>query len=296
MKHNYEVNKTEIKASLTVEASLVLPVFLFFFVVFLYFIQIFITQEKLQQAITDTGLAMARAAYIYSDFKDVDEAKNFDDSILEEEIRNDLRDILNAAVDENMVKYAVKNRLKVDRFNQSCIVGGFDGINFDDSKILRDGIHIDIVARYRIRIPIRFFGLFENDMVQRVRLRGWIGFKIPALYRVSDDNDEEYKEKTVYVTESGAVYHMDRNCSHIKLSVKAINGTPTWQRNKSGSKYLPCEFCIKHNNSDNGTYYITSYGDRYHAREDCPGIKRTVREVPLSDVEHLSPCKRCGGG
>jgi len=290
-----KIHENEVKASLTVEASLVLPVFLFFFAVFLYIIQIFILQETLQQAITDTGLGMARAAYIYSDFRNINEAKNFDMSFLENEIRENLQNILYAAVDGKLIEYAVKIRLKEDKINRSLIVGGIDGISFDDSVVLQNSNYIDIVARYRVRVPIRLFGLLEKDMIQRVRLRGWTGLRLPALYKVSDEDNEDNRNKIVYVTESGTVYHLDRNCSHIKLSVKKINGIPTWQRNNNGGKYKPCETCLNYDHPENGIYFITSFGDRYHIREDCSGIKRTVREVPLSEVVHMAPCKRCGG-
>lgn len=289
-----KINKSKVNASLTVEASLVLPLFIFFFAVFLYFIQIFIIQENLQHAMTDTALGLARAAYLYSDFRDAKEAETFDTTLLDDDIRTDFQNIVNTVSDACMIKYAVKMRLNESKISQSCILGGYEGISFDGSEVLSDSDDIDLVAAYRVRIPIRFFGLFEQDMIQRVRVRGWNGHKVPALYKAADENSEE-NNKTVYITESGNVYHMDKNCSHIKLSVKIVNGIPTWQRNNSGGKYYPCEFCIKGGHSDTGTYYITSYGDRYHKRADCPGIKRTVKEVPLSQVKNMAPCKRCGG-
>lgn len=287
--------KSIISASLTVETSLVLPVFLIFFAVFLYFIQIFILQEKLQQVITDVGLSYAKTAYFYSDFLNIDEAKNFDESFLDEELREELRIFLDAAGYAGMIKYAVKSRLNEISFNSSCIAGGLEGINFDCSKVMQGSDDIDIVASYKVRIPIRFFGLPEIDMIQRVRLRAWSGLKLPPLYSVVEDDDKS-KDKTVYVTESGSVYHLDINCSHIKLSVKAINQIPTWQRNNNGGKYYPCESCIKGEHPETGIYFITAYGDRYHIKEDCSRIKRTIRQVPLSEVEHLHPCKRCKGG
>ncbi|HPU62766.1 MAG TPA: hypothetical protein PK304_01285 [Mobilitalea sp.] len=252
-------------------------------------------QEKLQQAITDVGLSLAKTAYFYSDFSDIDEAKSFDSSFLEKEMQEELRTFFDAAGYAGMIKYAVKDRLKDNSFNSSCIAGGFEGISFEYSRILQGNEDIDIVASYKVRIPIRFFGLLEKDVIQRVKLRGWSGIKISPLYSVVEEDDQS-KEKFVYVTESGSVYHLDLNCSHIKLSVKSINGVPTWQRNNNGGKYYPCESCIKGEHSKTGTYYITDYGDRYHLNKDCSRIKRTIRQVPLSEVEQLALCKRCKGG
>lgn len=295
LKYTNEIKNNKVNASLTVETSLVLPIFLFFFMIFLYFMQIIIIQESLQKAITETGFSMARAAYIYSDFYDVNEAEEFDKSFLEEGIGLEFEAISNAVKNKVLIKRAVADRLNMARVNNSCIIGGFDGISFDNSKVLQDSNNIDIVAEYRVRIPIHTFGLFEMDMIQRVRLRGWNGHQLPALYTMAEEEDDNNK-KIVYITETGTVYHLDRNCSHIKLSVRESDGIPTWLRNNDGKKYHPCESCLKNEHPKNGIYYITSYGERYHKNKDCSGIKRTVRQIPLSEVGVRKPCKRCGGG
>ena len=52
------------------------------------------------------------------------------------------------------------------------------------------------------------------------------------------------REKTVYVTETGIVYHEDYHCTHLE----AVNtpgagvGVPGL-RNEDGGKYYPCEHC-----------------------------------------------------
>lgn len=293
MKQGVNINNikgNKCKASLTVEASLVLPLFIFFFIAFLYFIQIMTLQDILQEAITEAGLSMARGAYIYSDFQDVKESESFDQSLLDEGVQTGLEELTHAIINHGLIKYAIASKLDIDRINNSCIVGGFDGIRFDGSKLLEENHDIDIVARYRVRIPIHIFGLHDMDMIQRIRLRGWNGHQLSALYTNDKEGD---KDTIVYITETGTVYHFNSNCSHISLSIRAINGKPTWQRNKNGGKYYPCESCCKNVNAVSGTYYITDYGDRYHIDRVCSRIKRTVKEIPLSEVGHRSPCKRC---
>ena len=104
----------EISASLTVEASLVLPLFLFFFISLLYFMQLFLLQEELQKAITETGLSMARAAYFLSDFHDAKDAEESDFSMFNEELQDELRELTVAAVNNVFLKYAVAGRLNSD--------------------------------------------------------------------------------------------------------------------------------------------------------------------------------------
>lgn len=291
-----DINKTKEKrtnASLTVEASLVLPLFLFFFMCFLYFIQIITLQEVLQEALTETGLSMARTAYIYSDFNDGKEMEGLDPSLLEEGVRVGLDEIKGAIINNVALNHAVKSRINIDMLDKSCVSGGFDGINFDKSKILEGDDNIDIVATYQVKIPIKIFGLYKMNMIQRVKLRSWMGHQLPALYTMVDEENNEEEDPIVYITESGSVYHLDRNCSHISLSIQAIGEIPSWQRNESGGKYYPCESCCK-NDIPSATYYISLYGDRYHIDRGCSRIKRTVKPIPLSEVGDRAACKRCG--
>lgn len=295
MKLRSDINhrkKIRINASLTVETSLVLPLFLFFFVSLLYFIQIITIQEVLQEAMTESGLSMARASYVYADFQDAEDASNAEGSIFDDAIQLGLKEITGAVINNVVLRHAIQSRLNVDIIKNTLIVGGFDGISFDDSKVLRGNDDIDIIIRYRVSNPIRIFGFQKMDMIQRVKLRGWNGHQLPPLYTIVEEGDSE--DEMVYITESGTVYHLKRTCSHISLSVEAISGKPSWQRNKNGGKYYPCEACCSGDEPELATYYITSYGDRYHRSEGCSKIKRNVREVPLSEVKDRASCKRCG--
>jgi hypothetical protein len=81
------------KASMTVEASLVLPLFILFMIAFVYFIQIITVQEQIQESITKTGMSLAKLAYVYDDFLDAEEAKNIDFTIFGEEYEIDLKEL-----------------------------------------------------------------------------------------------------------------------------------------------------------------------------------------------------------
>ncbi|NLY48892.1 MAG: hypothetical protein GX059_07735 [Clostridiales bacterium] len=280
------------EASLTVESSLVLPLFLFFFIGFLYFMQLIMVQEELQKAITETGLHMARSAYILSDFYNIQDAAEADTTMLEQELRDGFTELIGAAVNNLILKNAVGAKLNKEGIISSLIIGGFDGICFDDSKLLNGSNDIDIVIKYRIRFPLSVFGSMGMNMIQRVKLRAWNGDRIAPLYTIIEENNNA--ETIVYITESGSVYHLRKDCSHISLSVQTVTGKPTWQRNNSGGKYYPCEACCKSNGSDADVYYITSYGDRYHIIKNCSKIKRNVKEIPISEVGDRPPCKRCG--
>jgi hypothetical protein len=101
-------------------------------------------------------------------------------------------------------------------------------------------------------------------------------------------------EEMVYVTEYGQVYHKNRSCSHLALSLRvcAYNQISE-ERNQSGAKYYPCEYCGK--NGFVTVVYLTGQGNRYHTSLYCKGLKRTLRYLPLSQVGSLPACKTCGG-
>lgn len=278
------------KASLSVEAALVMPLFLFALLTFLYFIQLFTLQEFIQSTITKMSLNMAKTAYVYEDFDGMEEALNFDETILGTEIEINLSDFAKSLVDQAILKLYAKQYLDVDRINHSCIRDGFEGISFTNSEILKVDEAIDIVVRYQVFFPIKIFSFQDMEMLQRVRVRAWTGYEVVAAYSMEEEGDVTM----VYITETGSVYHKSATCSHIRLSVSAIAGLPTTQRNENGGKYYPCEKCCDGELNPYGTYYITSDGTRYHTKRDCSKIKRNVKEIPISEVGNRPVCKRCG--
>lgn len=112
-------------------------------------------------------------------------------------------------------------------------------------------------------------------------------------YDVTLGKGRTEEDTIVYIAEYGTVYHKNRSCTHISLSIQAISSaTVIAKRNDSGENYMPCTYC-----KDKGfatVYFITSYGNKYHTTTKCRGLKRTVKSVRLSEVEGVSPCQKCG--
>lgn len=279
-----------LKASLTVEAALVMPIFLYFMLAFLYFIQIFTVQEQMQTAITKMGLEWSKTAYFYKDFPDLNEAISFDKTIFGNELGSAIDEMTDKVISGTSVKLYAARYLDRGWVKNSCIKGGFEGIDFSYSSITKDDNFIDIVLSYRVTIPIKIFIVGDMRMLQRVRLRTWTGYEVAAVYKTSEGSSDTI----VYITSTGTVYHKSKDCSHIKLSIVAVQGIPDDLRNDSGSKYYRCEKCCTGEEGESATYYITSYGTRYHADRACSKIKRSVQEIPFSQIGSRKPCSRCG--
>mgnify|MGYP000942310184 FL=1 len=280
------------QASLTVEASLILPLFIYFFLFFIYFIQIFTLQERIQSALTRMGLDLAKVAYLYHEFQTTEEAQNLDQTVFEIGSEIGLLEMVDSSVNKALLKLLFRKYVGEDQINDSHIQGGFRGLNFSYSKVLDDQDQIDIIVSYPIRIPIQLFGTKEMNIIQRIQLRAWTGHKVEPAYSTVEEGESE--DSYVYITKTGTVYHKNRECSHIKLSVRSVKGIPSELRNNHGGKYYPCEKCCNGKESITATFYITSDGTRYHSKNDCPKIKRTVLEIPLSEADNRTPCRRCG--
>lgn len=278
-------------ASLTVEAALVLPIFLFFMMAFLYFIQIFIIQEQLQAAMTKMGLCLAKTSYVYQDFVSPQEACDFDETIFDKNYDIGLYSLACSVTNGAALNLYLKHYLKEEIVDNSCIQNGMEGIDFSSSRIYDMDHCIDIIARYNVITPFSLFGMNHMKMIQRVKLRSWTGYQVEAKYSVSEEDNSS--DPIVYITKTGSVYHTNRSCSFINLSVTQVAGIPTGLRNENGGKYYPCEYCCKGNLSDKEMYYITSNGERYHIDRNCPKIKRDVKEVHLSEVKDRRECSRC---
>ena len=273
------------KASLTVEAALVFPVFLLLVIGFLYFFQLFLLQERIQASITEVSKYASKFGYIYERLIDGKE---------EEIDSTELDSIMNGLVSGAIYKQKFIEYLNEDGLNDCFIENGLDGISFLHSSFMQEEYYIDIIANYRVTIPIMFFQNIPFDVVQRVRTRAFVGMACEqeaGLDEQEDDENEEY----VYITKTGTVYHKIANCTYLKFSIRPVPSQELANlRNQSGGIYYPCESCMSNQELTVGTYYITTYGDRYHRHTTCNKLKREISKVKLSEVGNRRPCSKCG--
>lgn len=126
----------------------------------------------------------------------------------------------------------------------------------------------------------------RSRMICKAEVRAWVGY-------TGESFSDKKTEVMVYMTPEGTVYHRNRDCTYLQLTIHAISPERLEEsRNLSGGKYASCEFCIK-NHAVPDVVYITDYGTSYHRSEECQGLKRTVMAVPLSEVNGLKSCSRC---
>ena len=272
------VGKQEEEGSFTVEASLVMTFFLLSICGILYLFLIFHVQLTLQQA----GEKIVQKAAQYGYIREKLSEGGSDSKMWREEGT----EFLQWGLGLSWMRQEVLSEAGEDYLDRSCIQGGSGGIQMIESQILDEDQMIDLVLRYDVEIPVGFPGMTEFTFVQRCRRRAWVGGE--------EENTEMSKEGKgqVYVAETGTVYHLYQDCTHLQLSVCQVQTSQTETlRNNSGGKYKACEKCCA---DQPGTMvYVTEDGDRYHSTLGCSGLKRTVSSMAADEAEGMRICSRC---
>lgn len=245
----------KVNGSITVEAAIIIPMFVFSFMALISINIMLSFKIKVHQALYEEARIISMEAF---------DTRSIAISSMEE----DIREILNYL-----------------GANYSIIKGGENGINLSESK-LDSTEYVELIASYNfVPFGISILDLVEIPIEQRCVMHIWCGYENGYFGLGNQDY--------VYVTDNSDVYHLNRECSHIKLSIKKVNANDISSlRNRDGGKYHSCEIC--HSKLSDDELYITSDGNRYHNTIICSGLKRTVRLVRITNIDGRRPCKRCG--
>ena len=268
----------KVNAGMTVEASIVLPLFLFFFLNLGCAIEMIRLHGNLQLALWQIGSKMAVYGYA------------LDSGELPENSDGWWRELAGTVVSATYVKGQVINSAGADYLNSSPLTSGASGIQLWESEIFGADDLIDIIVTYSVSPWGRLIGFRPFRMANRYYAHIWNG------YQVSGAGEAGEATRIVYVTENGSVYHGSMDCTHLQLSVQEVPSLGIEDmRNQGGGRYHPCSRCA--NGGPPSTVYITREGDRYHHSRGCSGLKRTVTSMTIEQAQEagLRPCSRCGG-
>lgn len=294
------------RGSITVEAALVMPIFMFALIAFLYFFQLFTLQEQIQESITRVSKQASQYGYVYrylqeasKDKKEDNEASKEKDASKEKEVSKEkdtskAKKVVQGFIDGTLFRTKFLEDMG-DNTNDTCIMGGINGISFLESSFMKQEDNIEIVAIYEVKIPVLFFQLRPFTVVQRVHSRAFVGESLVEEGGDSNEEKDDEKDTYVYITKTGKVYHKNCNCTYLKVKLTSVLGKDiASKRNDSGAIYYPCESCMKGKLDPNKTYYVTKYGNRYHISSKCNKIERDVKKIKLSEVGSRGPCSKCG--
>lgn len=258
-----EENKEKIvnnKGSVSVEASIVIPIFIFSMLAFIYICSVISANSVIYEAAIETAEYLAEYAYLKTELEGIDaiEAIEYTDYIMAHAKFSEYID------DETIVSQTIK--------------GGVNGISFWGSDFKNeDFIKLKVSYEYNLSIPIIGNLIGKNEF--EISQKPYIG------HRITESSDEgEEKDVYVYVTDNNEAYHSRRYCSYL------IPQYATIYKKNVPRGLSECVFC----KGIDGQYaYITENATCYHNTPACSVLKRNIYRKKLSEVGDLSPCKRC---
>lgn len=254
---------------MTVEAAFALPLFLFFMVQIMSAIDMIGMQSRFNAALHQVGNRMAFAGYLSGQAADY--------GVPEEIATTGLTGLY---AKEQILTYVGRSYL-----DHSCVEKGAAGIHSTASIDGSDRIEISVSYRIKPLFPI--IGFQGMEIEQNYYGRLWTGYDVEE-----GRSDLTQNDPMVYVTATGTVYHTNRDCTYLNPSVVSTDQESVYtSRNQSGGKYYPCEICGTGGSPE--TVYITDQGSSYHTVITCPGLKRTIYTIPLSQAEGRRQCSKC---
>lgn len=270
-------NGVFLDASMTLEAAIVLPLVLFFFLNLGCAIEMIRLHSNLQLALWQIGRELSVYEYVVDSGEQPGE---------EEQENNWWKKLGGIAVGIVYVKNRLIDLAGKEYLENSPLTKGTDSLLLAESEIFGDGDIMDIVVTYSVSPWSKLVGFSSFRMANRYYAHIWNG------YELSGETDKNQKEQMVYVTANSAVYHLYRDCTHLQLSVQPVAADEIeGRRNQNGGKYRPCDKCV--GDSHTNILYITREGDCFHSDRQCSGLKRTVYSIKITDVEDLRLCSRC---
>lgn len=284
----------KLAAGMTVEAALVLPLFLFFLLNIGSIMEMIRFHGNVQLALWDVG--NRAAVYAYALEKDVEAEERAEEEASDKGAKENEEDkegdddawweeFAGAALTGTFFKWLLVESLGEEYLESSPAVGGVDALFLWEGDFVKENGELELVVTYGAKPLFDIPGLPYFRMVNRYYGHTWTGYQCsPAA--------NEIAAKVVFLAENGQVYHLYRECTHLTLSIREI-----WEaevgaaRNLYGGRYNACEKCVY--GAKPSRLFVAMEGDCFHYVRECPGLKRTVYTVSALEVQTLPLCSRC---
>lgn len=279
----------EAEGSMTVEAAIILPLFLAFFVNLGSAIEMIRLHGNLELALWNVGNKMCLYGYM-TDFENQGSIPEEGRGTKEGSIK-ELEDVI---LSYTYVKSEISNFLGEEYLAEAPLKGGIKGLSFLESEIdYSEEIGEDHLIKLTVTYEVSPW--FAIPYVRPFRMSNCYYGRMWTGYDLSQPPDsEEDSLDVVYITEKGQVYHENIECTHLKLSIREIPITQLpFSHNEQGESYSACSLC--RGREPGFTVYITREGKAYHYDASCSGLKRTIYTIKRSEAAGYRPCSRCSG-
>ena len=290
-----------LSASLTLEAALALPLFLFAMYILILPMRMLRTSRSMQTACEEVCQAAAQGVYVIRSGTSAAEALPGAPGAAETIARlaglssggGETRDSASESA-EHLRGYLTGNALgayAAQRARAAAGDGYAEHVLSLRSSCLSDGETITLTLDYDYRLPFTVFGLGSIHQSVTASRRAWLGAD-PSWDPSKAPEPAEEEDPIVYVGRDSTRYHRTASCHYLSNSMTPVPfSTVGLQRNRFGKHYAPCSRCAK--GVTGGTVYILDGGTSYHADMNCSALAAYARAVRLSTVSHLGKCSYC---
>lgn len=255
---------SSLPASMTVEAALVLPLTLFFFLALLQPVTWLDRQRKVQTAMERIGEEISQYG------------------ILAESVENGENELPAFCTD---AAAALWIRGRAGQYA--------DHVTIKKSDVYGENGEIEFAAEYQEKLPFFAAVLGKQTETVAVKRRSWIGIpgKLKGDGAYQDDGSRGQTEM-VYVGAGMGRYHLFRDCHYISNEYMTVTRAEAENGRIPGEKRTPCAICGKKGDGSE-TVYITAAGEHYHYDKNCRSMMSYVQEIPKAEAEHLGLCSYC---
>lgn len=243
-----------LKGSITLETSLVLPLFLMTMVVCMLFGESLIIKGKMHHGLLETANAISSEQYHYQK--------------------------QGKTLSVSYAKILQKQYADMEQMSGAIII---DHISFANSKIVNDQGEVELHMSYQMTILNPFFSSHKTKISESIYKKAFLGYEPTAF---------ELGNGYAYVTQYGDVYHTSIQCSHIMLKITESSDIQDYINEKT--QYKPCSKCAKNCTGNEKQLFVAKEGDCYHTSLRCSGLTRLVQKVTIWEVEGMRVCSRCG--
>ena len=258
------------KASVTIECSLVLPLFLFFSIQLFSVFEMLSAYVRMQSVLEEVAVEAATVLGVTDE--EIDEGMSF-------------------VLSETLIREEITRKAGVKWLAESPIAGGAAGLHLFRCDLATNHKTVNLVLTYQVKPWICIGNVGKMTLVNSCKVNVWKGFE-------KEENEEkEESEELVYVTQTGEAYHLYPDCSYLIADSKAVSGGDlSKKRNQNGAKYYACELCCKGITPvDENEYYITPWGSRFHANPTCRALIKNVKAISKKEVGTRHLCSKCAG-
>lgn len=193
------------KGSAVVEATLLLPIFIFAMLSLYMMGQCKLAEMAVYEAAVETAEYIAELGYLREG--DIITAKSRFEKYID---------------DDGLVK--------------RYIDGGQGGVYFYDSEYKNEDNQVILKCHFKTVISLPFLPALTSGKSFTIKQMAYVGDCKGDLDSYGDDGGDEY----VYITDNKDVYHLTRSCTYLTLSIQQVN---IEMAKRYG--YAPCEFCGK---------------------------------------------------